>query len=202
MKIKRSEDEINKSVTGIDFCYHRRFLHHTAAETDHEIPVFPFSRLQLPQMSVQPRICIFPHGAGVEDHQIRFFLRCFHITDSFQKSTHPVGIVGIHLTTESYDRIGQLPALSPVGFNIISAKPDKEFLPLRFRCGNRFFHMVLLRDITDHSLVHISVPVCACFKFLFLMGVLQFDAFQISSCFINTQKTILHYTTRPALTHE
>ena len=59
------------------------------------------------QPPVYPLVGIFPDGARVEQHKVRFLGFAENVTHRFQNTRQLLGISGVHLTAEGCDMIGR-----------------------------------------------------------------------------------------------
>ena len=98
--IMRSKNQIHKRVAFPDFFHHLRFLHHTAAQSDHHMGILLFQAVQIAQMSIHFQIGVLPHCAGVIEHQVSVIFLPFCKTGLLQNSLQFLRIPGVHLTAE------------------------------------------------------------------------------------------------------
>ena len=69
----RAEDEIHMGIARADFVGDGLLLHHTAAQGNDELGVAVFDGLKRADVAEHPVLGVFPHGAGVEENEVRLF---------------------------------------------------------------------------------------------------------------------------------
>ena len=76
-ELMRAEDEIHDAVGSLQLLGHVRLLGHAAADGDDLVGVFGLRVVQRAHVSEHALLGVLPHGAGVEDDEIRLvFVLC------------------------------------------------------------------------------------------------------------------------------
>ena len=95
-----SEDNVHETVFRPDLFDFILFLHHAAADPDDFVRMLAFHAVEVPKMTVQARIRVLPHRAGVENDDVRLFT--FRSFKSCREEDPPqlFGVPFVHLTAE------------------------------------------------------------------------------------------------------